>query len=56
MTDIATKAIVGTCQAPVVPDVGYNTTKTVTCTITASSGQQTNTALVTAVPTNPGRA
>jgi hypothetical protein len=56
MTDIATKAIVGTCQAPVVPDVGYNATKTVTCTISAASGQQANTALVTAVPTNPGRA
>ena len=56
MTDIATKAIVGTCQAPVVPDVGYNTTKTVTCTISTASGQQANTALVTAVPTNPGRA
>jgi hypothetical protein len=56
MTDIATKAVVGSCQAPVVPDVGYNTTKTVTCTISTASGQQANTALVTAVPTNPGRA
>jgi hypothetical protein len=56
MTDVATKAIVGTCQALVVPDVGYNATKTVTCTISTTSGQQANTALVTAVPTNPGRA
>lgn len=56
MTDPATKQTVGTCQAQVVPDVGYNATKTVSCTISAISGQHANAAIVTATPTNPGRA
>ena len=56
MTDSATKATVGTCEAQVVPDVGYNATKTVSCTINSVSGQQANAAIVTAAPTNPGRA
>jgi hypothetical protein len=56
MTDSATKATVGTCEAQVVPDVGFNATKTVSCTISSVSGQQANAAIVTAVPTNPGRA
>jgi hypothetical protein len=56
MTDSATKATVGTCQTQVVPDVGYNATRTVSCTISAVSGQQANAAIVTAAPTNPGRA
>ena len=56
MTDSATKLAVGTCNVQVVPDVGYNATKTVSCTISAASGQQANAAVVTATPTNPGRA
>jgi hypothetical protein len=56
MTDSATKQTVGTCSAQVIPDVGYNSTKTVSCTIPAVSGQQANAAIVTATPTNPGRA
>ncbi len=56
MTDPATKQTVGTCQTEVKPDVGYNTTKTVSCTINAVGGQQANAAIVTATPTNPGRA
>jgi hypothetical protein len=56
MTDSATKATVGTCQAQVVPDVGYNATTTVSCTISSAGGQQANAAIVTATPTNPGRA
>jgi hypothetical protein len=56
MTDSATKATVGTCEAAVVPDVGYNATKTVSCTISSVSGQRANAAIVTAAPTNPGRA
>jgi hypothetical protein len=56
MTDSATKTTVGTCQAQVVPDVGYNATKTVSCTIASVNGQQANAATVTAAPTNPGRA
>jgi hypothetical protein len=55
MTDPATKLTVGTCSAEIKPDVGYNTTKTVSCTISAVSGQA-NAAIVTATPTNPGRA
>lgn|SRR5487761_7098 len=56
MTDSATKATIGMCQAQVVPDVGYNATTTVSCTVNTVTGQQANTALVTAVPSNPGRA
>jgi hypothetical protein len=56
MTDPATKLTVGTCSTEIKPDVGYNTTKTVSCTIPAVSGQQANAAIVTATPTNPGRA
>ncbi|HEY2598421.1 MAG TPA: hypothetical protein VGJ79_08070 [Candidatus Dormibacteraeota bacterium] len=56
MTDSATKATVGGCQAQVVPDVGYNATTTVSCTISSVNGQQANAAIVTATPTNPGRA
>ena len=56
MTDSATKLTVGTCNVQVVPDVGYNATKTVSCTISAASGQLANAAVVTATPTNPGRA
>jgi hypothetical protein len=56
MTDSATKQSVGTCQTEVKPDVGYNATKTVSCTISTVSGQQANAAIVTATPTNPGRA
>jgi hypothetical protein len=56
MTDPATKLTVGTCSTEIKPDVGYNATKTVSCTIPAVSGQQANAAIVTATPTNPGRA
>ena len=44
---------VGSCQATVQPDVGYNATTSVSCTIPA---QATNAAVVTAVADNPGRA
>lgn len=55
MTDPATKQAVGSCQVQVKPDVGYNASKTVSCTITVASGRQTNAAIVTAMPENPGR-
>ncbi|MEP6751429.1 MAG: hypothetical protein ABI959_01620 [Candidatus Dormiibacterota bacterium] len=55
MTDPASKQSVGTCQVEVKPDVGYNATKTVSCTISVVAGQA-NAAIVTAAPTNPGRA
>ncbi len=54
MTDPASGQVLGSCQALVVPDVGYNSTATVTCTITLSA-QPPNAATVTAAATNPGR-
>jgi hypothetical protein len=56
MTDPATGKSVGTCQAQVRPDVGYNSTTTVGCTIGGVNGAQVNSAVVTAVADNPGRA
>jgi hypothetical protein len=56
MADSATRATVGTCQAQVQPDVGYNATTTVSCTVTSVAGQAANAAIVTATPENPGRA
>jgi hypothetical protein len=56
MTDPATDRVVGSCQAQVRPDVGYNSTTTVGCTIGGVSGGQVNAALVTAVADNPGHA
>lgn len=56
MTDSATRKTVGSCQVQVQPDVGYNATTRVSCTISAVGGQQANAAIVTATPDNPGRA
>lgn len=44
----------GTCQAAVVPDVGYNATTTVSCTINVATPPE-NAAVVTASVNNPGR-
>lgn len=52
MTDAATRQVLGSCTATVAPDVGYNQTTEVTCTIQAAA---TNAAVVTAVSDNPGR-
>ncbi len=46
--------VIGTCQAQVTPDVGYNATTSVSCTITLSASLE-NAAVVTATATNPGR-
>jgi hypothetical protein len=54
MTDAGSGHAIGSCQATVSPDVGYNATTTVGCTIPNVSGQQ-NAAIVTATPDNPGR-
>jgi len=54
LTDSATGAAAGSCQATVTPDVGYNATTTVSCTI-ALNGPPPNAATVTATPANPGR-
>ena len=56
MTDSASKKTIGSCQAEVQPDVGYNATTKVSCTISLGSAQQANAALITATPENPGRA
>jgi hypothetical protein len=55
MTDTASRQLVGRCQTQVVPDVTYNATTTVTCSIGNVSAQQSNAATVTATPDNPGR-
>jgi hypothetical protein len=56
MVDAATKRVVGNCAVQVKPDVGYNATTTVSCTMSAVNGQQVNAATVTATPDNPGHA
>jgi hypothetical protein len=55
MTAAATRSVLGTCQAQVTPDVGYNATTTAGCTINLT-GQPSNAAIVTAAATNPGHA
>jgi hypothetical protein len=47
--------VLGTCQASIVPDVGFNTTTTVSCTINVTT-QPENAAVVTATVDNPGHA
>lgn len=46
--------VLGGCQAQVTPDVGYNATTTVSCTI-VFTGKIDTSAVVTATATNPGR-
>jgi hypothetical protein len=55
MTSTASGSVIGSCQTQVIPDVGYNATTTVSCTIGSLSGEQANAAIVTAVADNPGR-
>lgn len=55
MTNAASQNAIGSCRAAVQPDVGYNETTTVTCTIGGLSGQQENAATITATADNPGR-
>jgi len=55
MTDTASRQMVGSCQTKVVPDVTYNATTTVECSIDNVTAQQSNAATVTATPDNPGR-
>ncbi len=52
MTDPTTKQVIGTCSATVEPDVGFNATTNVSCTM---SGRPVNAAVVTATADNPGR-
>ena len=55
MTDTASRQVLGSCQARVVPDVAYNATTTVRCSIDNVPVQTSNAASVTATPDNPGR-
>jgi hypothetical protein len=54
MVDAASKQAVASCQVQVKPDVGYNATTKVSCTMSAVNGQQVNAATITATPDNPG--
>lgn len=55
MTDSASQRALGSCQAQVAPDVGYNATTTVGCTIDTGTAQSPNAAVVRAAADNPGR-
>ncbi|HKW71903.1 MAG TPA: hypothetical protein VJQ08_03665 [Candidatus Dormibacteraeota bacterium] len=55
LTAAISGSVLGTCQSFVVPDVGYNGTTAVSCTINVSA-QPENAAVVTATVDNPGRA
>jgi hypothetical protein len=55
MTDTASRQTLGSCKAQVVPDVPYNATTTVSCSIDNVASQQSTAATVTATPDNPGR-
>lgn len=54
LTDPASGTVGGTCTATITPDVGFNATTTVSCTIPLS-GPAPNAAIITATPQNPGR-
>jgi hypothetical protein len=55
MTDTASRQTLGSCQTQIVPDVPYNTTTTVRCSIGNVTAQQSTAATVIATPDNPGR-
>jgi hypothetical protein len=55
-TDAATRQVLGTCKVLVQPDVGYNSTTNVGCTMPGLNSQQVSAATVTAAVDNPGRA
>jgi hypothetical protein len=56
VTEPASGKVAGSCKAQVAPDVGYNSTTSVSCTISDLNMQQLNAATVTATVDNPGRA
>ena len=55
LTDTASRKTVGSCQAQVVPDVGYNATTTVTCIADTPPADTSNAITVKAIADNPGR-
>jgi hypothetical protein len=56
VTDSASGQALGSCQVQVQPDVGFNSTTKVACTMAGLNGEQVNAATVTATADNPGRA
>ena len=54
MTDPQSTSVVGTCKAPVQPDVGHSATTTVSCTMSGVNGADQNAAVVTAAADNSG--
>src|SRR5437588_612693 len=56
MTDTASRQVLGSCQTPVLPDVAYNATTMVTCSIENVTAEQSNAATVTAKPDDARRA
>jgi hypothetical protein len=56
ITDAASGQVLGSCQAVIRPDVGYNSTTKAGCTMSGLNNQQVNAATVTATVENPGRA
>lgn len=56
LTDAASGSTLSRCTAEVSPDVGYNQTTAVTCAMPEGGVGPKNAAIVTATPTNPGRA
>jgi hypothetical protein len=56
MSDPATNNAVGSCTVQIAPDIGYNATTTVSCSINVPSGQSIDSVIITAKPDNPGHA
>lgn len=56
MTEATSGKVLGSCKTQVAPDVAYNATTTVGCTISGLNGQPPNAAVVTAAADNPGHA
>ena len=55
LTDSGSGRVLGTCQANIQPDVGYNATTKVSCAVTGLRSTDFNAATVSATPNNPGR-
>ncbi|HEV1992530.1 MAG TPA: hypothetical protein VGR34_06665 [Candidatus Dormibacteraeota bacterium] len=56
ITESASRQVLASCKALVQPDVAYNSTTRVGCTMAGLNNQQVNAATVTATAENPGRA
>lgn len=56
MSDLVSGRAIGGCTGTVAPDVDYNATTTVSCTIAEAAGADFAGAKVTAIPNNPGHA